>query len=303
MVRALERDLGLALFERSAQGLALTAAGESYLESCRPAVAALHDLDEQTRASGTRARGTIVVGIQHVAAKELLAPALPRFHALHPDIQIDLRESTQVVDWEAPGVDAYLSFAWPKAQDMIHRPLAKSRFRVCAAASYWAAHGMPKVPRELAGHDCLLIRTQRGTVMDVWAFERDGAREDITVKGWLVCNNAHRDVAIAMAVAGRGVIRILEWANLAELQTGALIPVLGEWECPDAPPIVLSYRPSVRRIARVRIFIEFVQELFRELEHPELRRWRMSPAPRWAGTTGARASSLPARGRRAGRGD
>jgi DNA-binding transcriptional LysR family regulator len=111
------------LFERSAQGLVLTAAGETYLESCRPAVAALNDLDEQMRASSTRARGTVVVGIQHLAAKDLLTPALPRFFARHPEIQVDLRESTQVVATDAPGVDVYISFAWPKAPDMIHRSL------------------------------------------------------------------------------------------------------------------------------------------------------------------------------------
>ena len=160
LVATLERDLGVRLFERSARGLVLTAAGESYLESCRPAVAALGELDEQMRASATRARGTVVVGIQHLAAKELLAPELPRFLARHPEIQVDLRESTQVVTPDAPGVDLYISFSWPKAPDMIHRSLAMTRFVVCASPAYWAAHGTPRHPRELEGHNCLLIRTQ-----------------------------------------------------------------------------------------------------------------------------------------------
>lgn len=290
MVAALERDLGVSLFERHAHGLALTAAGESYLESCKPAVDTLARIDDQMRGASTRARGTVVVGIQHVAAQELLAPALPRFHARHPDIQLDLRESTQMKDADAPGIDAYLSFAWPKVPDMIHRPLAKSRFRICAAPSYWAAKGMPREPRELQRHDCILIRTQTGTVMDVWAFARDGVREDVTVSGWLVCNNAHRRVAIAMAMAGQGVVRILEWTNRADLEQGALVPALTAWDCPDAPPIVLSYRPSARRVARVRLFIEFVQDVFRELEGT----WRggIGAAPGWAGSKAPRASSL-----------
>src|SRR4051812_44094270 len=290
MVAALERDLGVTLFERSAQGLTLTAAGESYLESCKPAVDTLTRIDDQMRGTTTRARGTVVVGIQHVAAQELLAPALPRFHARHPEIQVDLRESTQMKDADAPGIDAYLSFAWPKSPDMIHRPLAKSRFEVCAAPSYWAARGMPREPRDLQRHDCVLIRTQTGTVMDVWAFARQGVREDVTVSGWLVCNNAHRDVAIAMAIAGQGVVRILEWANRRDLSSGSLVPALTGWDCPDAPPIVLSYRPSARRIARVRLFIEFVQEVFRELEGG----WQgaMGAAPNWAGSKASRASLL-----------
>ena len=252
MVSALERDLGVSLFERSAQGLSLTNAGEGYLESCRPAVAALRDIDEQMRGSSVRARGTVVVGVQHVVAQELIAPALPRFHARHPEIQVDLRNSTQIVDPGAPGVDLYLSIAWPNAPDMIHRPLAMSSFTVCASPAYWAARGRPVHPRDLAAHECLLIRTQLRTVMDVWTFARGEEREDVTVKGWLTCSNIHRDVVIRMAVAGEGVVRVLKWACVEELRSSALVPALADWQCRDAPPIVLSYRPSVRRVGRVR---------------------------------------------------
>lgn len=292
MVAALERDLGVRLFERSAQGLVLTAAGEGYLESCRPSVDALRAVDERMRASTTKARGTVVVGIQHVAAQELLAPALPRFLARHPEINIDLRESTQMVEPDAPGVDVYISFSWPKTPDMVHRSLAMSRFVVCAAPSYWSQNGTPRHPRELESHACLLIRTQLGMVMDVWSFERGGERVDVTVKGPLVCNNAHRDVAIQLAMSGQGVVRILDWANRADVSSGALVPALADWQAPDAPPVNLSYRPSARRVARVRLFIDFVLEVFRELESPTKRVGNVGAPPHWANRNVARASSL-----------
>src|SRR5688572_27663797 len=211
LVKALERDLGVTLFERSPQGLALTAAGAGYLEACRPAVATLDELEEQMRTSSTRARGTVVVGVQHVASRELLGPALPRFRARYPEIRIDLREATQMVDPDAPGIDVYLSFAWPSAPDMIHRAIGLSRFVVCAAPAYWQAHGRPGHPGELARHDCLLVRTQTGTLMDVWRFTRGGETVEVAVKGWLECNNVHRDVAIELAIAGHGPVRVLDW--------------------------------------------------------------------------------------------
>jgi DNA-binding transcriptional LysR family regulator len=233
-----------------------------------------------------------VVGIQHLAATELLAPALPRFLARHPEIQVDLRESTQIVAPEAPGVDLYVSFSWPKTPDMIHRSLAMTRFVVCASPAYWAGHGAPRHPRQLVDHNCLLIRTQTGMVMDVWNFTRGAEAEQVTVKGSLVCNNAHRDVAIMLALAGQGVVRTLEWSNRAEVSAGALVPALTDWELPDAPPMNLSYRPSARRTARVRLFIDFVLEVFRELESPATRVGRVGTAPHWANRNVARASSL-----------
>ena len=141
LVNGLERSLGVVLFERSPQGLKLTATGSTYLDACRPSVAALGDLDEQVRASSSRARGTIVIGIQHVAARELLCPALPRFRARHPEIHLDFRESTQMVDADAPGIDVFLSFAWPRSTNMIHRALGISRFVVCASPAQTGISG------------------------------------------------------------------------------------------------------------------------------------------------------------------
>lgn len=293
MVNALERDLAITLFVRSPQGSSLTGAGETYLLGCKTPMDALRDLDEQIRGARTRPRGNVVVGIQHVAAQELVAPALDRFHARFPDITLDFRDATQMKDADTPGIDLFLSFAWPKTEDLVHRALARSHFRVCAAPSYWASRGTPQHPHDLRDHDCILIRAQTGTIMDLWAFTRGGEREDVVVNGWLVCSNTHRDVAVRMALGGQGVIRLLDWTERAEIDSGALVPVLSDWHCPDAPPIVLSYRPSARKIARVRLFIEFVQELFRVLEAGE--RATIGSAPRWAGSQAPRASLLPGR--------
>src|SRR4051794_36440325 len=82
MIQSLERELGLTLFERHAQGLALTAGGASYLEACRPALAQLADADEQATAAMSRVSGTVVVGVQPIIAQECLTPMLPRFNTL-----------------------------------------------------------------------------------------------------------------------------------------------------------------------------------------------------------------------------
>lgn len=289
MINALERDLGVALVDRSATGLTLTTAGEAYLASCRPAVESLQQLDEQTRGWNSRPRGTVVIGIQHIAARLLLGPSLTRFHARHPEISLDLRDVTQITGPDAQGIDIFVSFSWPKEPDMVHKPLGGARFTVCAAPSYWARHGKPRTPADLRGHDCLLIRTQLGTVMDVWSFVRDGVREDVHVNGWFACSNVHRDVLLRLALEGQGVIRKLDWANRENIETGALVPVLEEWECVDAPQVVMSYRPSARRTARVRLATDFIEEALREAAAP---RSSISAAPPWAGTRASRASKL-----------
>ena len=297
LVNALERDLGVALFERSPQGLALTAHGEAYLDQCRPAVEQLGEADERLRTSVSRPRGTLVIGVQHLLANWVLAEALPRFHARYPEINVDLRNNTQVTGEEdLRTIDAFLSLSWPDVPDMIHRRIGSSRFRVCASPEYWSRHGMPDHPRELEQHNCLTVRTQRGAVMDLWNFARGEEKVSVVAKGWLTASNTHRDTVIRLVLGGHGVMRIIDFTNDADFEAGRLVEALPGWQAMDTPPVSLSYWPSGRRTARVRVFLDFATELFREIDE---RRGaaRVYAAPRWTSARYGRASAMGHRAR------
>ena len=291
MITVLEKSVGVRLFDRTAHGLTLTASGEEYLESCRPALAQLERADELLQSSTERTAGTIVVGVQHVIAREFLTPALPRFHALHPHIEIDVRDFNRVTAEQTRGVDVFLVLGWPEAGDLVRRQIGAARFVIVAAPSYWATHGVPRHPRELEQHICLPIRGVDGTVMDLWTFARGEDRVSVNVRGWLITSNAHRDMMVELALAGQGVARILDWTNRRELESGAFVQALADWESPEAPPVNLLYRPSVRRIPRVRMFINFVIEVFRELEATRTRPVAPSARPLWLKRPYGRASA------------
>jgi LysR family transcriptional regulator, regulator for bpeEF and oprC len=302
LVTALERDLGARLFERTAHGLTLTANGASYLEACQPALAELAEADEIVAASTARLRGTVVVGVQHVLAYHCLLPALPGFHARYPEIRIDVRDFTRVTDEQVRGVDVFLLLGWPEAGDLVHRRIGQARLFVCAAPAYWAAHGVPQRPKDLERHTCLLFRSREGTVMDLWSFKRGEEEESVTVSGWLVTSNMHRDLVVEAALAGEGVVRILKFANRGHVQAGRLVPALADWESTFVPPVTLMYRPSCRRIPRVRLFMDFVAGVFRELERGRDRRIIASGRPTWLDRGYGQASAVGGRGRSGTRG-
>jgi len=103
----------------------------------------------------------------------------------------------------------------------------------------------------------------------------------VRVGGWLLTSNAHRDMVIELARAGEGIAWILDWTNREDLATGRLVQALADWESPEAPPVNLMYRPSVRRIARMRLFMDFVTEAFREIESAREQRVVSGPRPPW----------------------
>ena len=291
LINALEKGLGAKLFDRTARGLTLTAEGTRYLEACAPALARLDDADEQLRASALQPKGTVVVGVQHVIARGCLTAALPRFHARYPDIEFDVRDFQRVTDEQVSGVDVMLVLGWPKAEDLVLRRIAAGRFIVVASPAYWAEHGMPRRPKDLERHACLPIRAVDGTVMDAWAFTRGAEQESVVARGWLTTSNAHRDLVIELALAGHGVIRILDWTNLPDLASGSLVRALEDWESTEAPPVNLLYRASARRIPRVRLFIDFATELFRELDQVRGQQVIGTERPRWLWRHYGRASA------------
>ncbi len=264
MITSLERRLGAKLFDRAAHGLTLTADGETYLEACEPALEQLAAADEMVSGSAAGLRGTLVIGAPPIIAQHCLFPALPGFHARYPDIQIDIRAINKIAEAEARSADAFIVLGWPTVLDLVRRRLGQLHFVVYAAPSYWAVHGVPQRPKDLERHTCLLFRNPDGSILDLWQFERGNEEESAVVRGWLVSNQ--RDLILDAVVAGEGVARFTDLTVKRYLDDGRLVPVLEDWVGKESLPIDVLYRPSQSRIPRVRLFIEFITQLFRDLE-------------------------------------
>lgn len=282
LVTALEADLGIELFQRSARGLLLTAAGDRYFDACAPLLEQLREADENARASISPPKGQLVVGVQHIFTNGWLAHELPRFHERYPDIELDIRDVRNVSVEQASGADIMLVLGWPpKIEDWVQKTIGAGRFLVVASPGYWATHSIPQRPSDLEDHSCMPIRALDGTVMDLWSFRRGDEEEAVSAAGWLTTSNAHRELAIAQAVAGMGVLRVIDWATLRELESGTLVQVLQDWESPEAIPVNILYRGSMRRLPRARLLIDYVAESFRQLEARRGGHIDGSEPPRW----------------------
>ena len=92
-------------------------------------------------------------------------------------------------------------------------------------------------------------------------------------------------------------MRDVNWTNRHDIPSGSLVRVLSDWESTESPPVNLLYRASVRRIPRVRLFIEFVTELFLELVTLRGQPLFASGRPDWLGRHYGRSSAMLTRGR------
>jgi len=293
-ISTLEKSLGIVLLERSPHGLSLTAVGTNYLQTCKPLVEQLIKADDAVKGSADRPCGTLVIGAPPTLSQHCIAPALPLFHDLYPEIEIDLRSVDKPTAEHANEAEILALLGWPNQPNMVHRHLAYSRMLICASPHYWETHGVPQAPKELANHQCLLFRDQDGTVMDFWEQQQHGIKQSVTVTGWFVSNQ--RDVLLEAAIAGMGVIRVIDLSVRKPIESGALVPVLLDWESTQAPPIGLFYRPTQRKLLRVQLAIEFMTDLFKKLEaerSPDMAIRVKPEKPHWYRRRHARASATP----------
>lgn len=295
LVSSLERDLGVKLLDRSTQGLALTARGAQYLESCTPLLAQLADADRALAAPGARRARTLVVGAPPLLSRSLLVPALTDWHERHAHVHIDLRtvDFLTVKDAATRGVDVLVALGWPGSVDLVQRPLAQSRLIICASPTYWRRHGVPERPAELVNHACPLVRSPEGTVLDLWRHTRDGVVEEVAVSGWLTC--ASRDDALQAVLLGQGVGRFADLSVWPFVRDGLLQPVLVDWESSDSPPFSALIRPESKRDAVVQDFVGFLSELLQPVEASCSDAFGPRPSsvrPRWYASRPGRASNM-----------
>ncbi len=270
LVGALELSLGVKLLERGARGVRLTPSGSEYRDRCRSLLGELEELEQAERGlkgSTERPSGMLSVAAHPQLAHHVLLPSLPRFHTLYPDVEIDFRTVNRFGDADAATADVLLLHGWPEVpSDYVHRSLGGARSMIMAAPDYWAMHGVPQHPTELARCTCLLMRNPAGIVLDLWEFKRGAQVVQVPVRGWMSSNA--REAVLDLVIGGHGVGRFTELTTRAQVQSGRLVPVLLDWEVLGGPPMNLIYKGSVRRTPRLRVFIDYLLQCLRDLDAP-----------------------------------
>ncbi len=298
LVQALERSLGVTLFHRTSQGLSLTADGERYYEISRKVAADLGDIEQRLGPRGAKPGGTLTVGMTSTLGRNCVMPRMMRFLARYPDIELVLKPIVTLQEIEEKKLDVAVLIGWPAERDLVVRPLAQTRLVVCASPEYWAREGVPQEPETLREHFCLILRSSGGTLLDRWSFEKNGERRMIDVKTRVFSDD--RGWLAELACAGGGVVRMTDIILNRHLSAGLLVPALADWEALEAPPIFAAYAPSQRRSKLVRVFLDFLVELFGELEReraPSPKSALLRARPEWFGRTRGRHSAYEARKR------
>jgi DNA-binding transcriptional LysR family regulator len=259
-VRRLETRLGVRLLNRTTRSIASTEAGARLFERLAPALGEIEAATDVVNAFRDRPVGTLKLNVPGSVSRLVLPSIVPPFLKAYPDIRMEIVVEDSFVDVLASGCDAGIRYDERLEQDMIAIPIGPRIQRTAAAASpaYLDARGRPAHPRDLLAHACLRGQFASGA-MPSWDFERDGETVRVDPTGPLVVRlGGAADLLVGAAVAGLGIIHIFEDWVRAELDSGALEPVLEPWWESFSGPFL--YYPGRRHLpAPLRAFVDFIK--------------------------------------------
>ncbi|WP_353618406.1 LysR family transcriptional regulator [Paracidovorax avenae] len=203
MLKRLEAQVGVRLFERSTRALRITAQGGTLLEYAERALELLDEGAGLAQSETGALRGTVRLAAPTDLSRVLL-PRFDRFMERHPGVQLALSASDRLHDVRRDAVDLALRYSaeLPDSQ-LVARALHRTRRLACAAPEYLARHGTPQHPSELAAHRCIAMAIA-GRREVRWTFERAPGHPPETVGITLRTERSVDDGALAHAWALAG---------------------------------------------------------------------------------------------------
>lgn len=254
---SLEARLGVRLVNRTTRSLHLTDEGAAYYETCTRVLAEIEEADAAVSAGRAEPRGVLRVAIPASFGNQYVAPLVPKFAELYPNVQIALSLSDRTVNLVEEGFDLAIRIADLADSALAARRLAPNRRVVCASPAYLRRNATPATPEDLAKHNCL---TTTDFAMN-WDYRApDGKSGSVRVTGRYACDNW--GVLREWALAGLGVALKSTWDVRRHLEDGSLVSLLPGYTFAGDVAIYAVYPHRRHLPAKTRAFIEFLADSF-----------------------------------------
>jgi DNA-binding transcriptional LysR family regulator len=255
-VSRLEAHLGARLLQRTTRSVAPTELGQQVYAACKRMLATAHEINALAGTYSARPTGAIRVSAPVVFGQIWLAPKLPGFCELYPEVDVRLTLIDRNVDLIEDGIDLAIRIARELAPGLAARPLCAMRYVLVASPEYLASHGVPETPEALSAHRC--VHLGYAAFGDAWTLQRGEARVNVRVPARVTINNSA--AILAMVEAGGGIGLVPDFTARAALRGKRVRQLLPDWEfCePYAGAVHAVYLPGKNLPLKVRAFIDYM---------------------------------------------
>lgn len=259
-IQQLEAHLRAKLLNRTTRRVSVTMDGAAYYERALRLLGDLDELDTSMTLAQARPSGRLRVDCSSALAISVIIPALHAFHARYPDIQLDLGLSDRPADLIGANLDCAVRAGEIADQGLIARRIGEMQVITCASPGYLTQFGTPRHPRDIDDkHRVVAYRPALGGRVLPMVYQNHA--ETIEVAGRYVISLNEGMGYLAAGLAGHGILQLPTFMAREPIAEGRLVPLLLDW-CTAPKPLHIVYPPNRHLSNKVRVFVDWLAELF-----------------------------------------
>lgn len=243
-IRALEGQLGVTLFHRTASGLEPSESALPLIEAARGMAEQAARLARLAAGQGEGLAGTVRLTASRVVSQHLLPPILARLRLAEPSIQIELVPSDTSENLLYNAADIALRMYRPEQLDIVARHVTDLPLGLYAAREYLDRRGRPMTVKDLRHHDFVGYDRDERIIRLMRAMGQDVERSDFPLR----CDDQVVHWALVRAGCGIGGMQVRIAAGdpgVERVLPDLALPALPLWL---AAPDALRRNPRIRRV-------------------------------------------------------
>ncbi|MPY21160.1 LysR family transcriptional regulator [Shewanella psychropiezotolerans] len=254
----LEAQLKTTLFKRSTRQLVLTEEGDYFYQQSGKLVEDTDALLAEMRGALDTPLGMLRISVFESFGNLCLAPIIPEFLQMYPDIQIELDLDNKLVDLHSENVDLAIRIGVPQDSGLKARKLLNHPTLLTASPTYLNHRSPIRQPSDLHEHNCLLISQERQR--NHWFFAKGKIQQKISVKGNFISKGG--SPLLTAALKDCGVLLLSEWMVKPYIDSGQLVEVLPDWTVnhweEGSGEIFAIYKGAQYPKPHIRVFLDFL---------------------------------------------
>jgi len=254
----LEALIQTTLFKRSTRQLILTEEGQYFHLQSTKLVQDADKLLSEMKGSNPEPEGILRISVFESFGNIYLAPLIPKFLELYPNVQIEIELDNKVVDLNSENIDLAIRIGTPQDSRLKARKLLTNHTSLVASPDYIHTHPRIEKPEDLQQHNCLLISHERQR--NHWYFSKGKAEKKVSVTGNLISKGG--SPLLSAALQGSGVLLLSDWMVTPYIANKQLIEILPDWAATHGAlgsgEIFAIYKGAQYPKSHIRAFLDFL---------------------------------------------
>lgn len=259
-IQELEGRVGARLLHRTTRKVSPTQDGIAFYERCQQVISDVEDTENLFRETAAQPSGRLRIDVPARIGRLIIAPSLPEFLDLYPQIDIEVGVTDRAVNLVEDRVDCVLRVGPLNNSGLIARPIGKLPLINVASPDYLARHGTPQIPDDLGDHWAVNYASPSSGRVEAWEWIEDGGLRTLPLRGRVTVNSA--EAYIACCLAGLGLIQIPAYDVRRHVEAGELVEVMSRHQA-EPMPMTLLYAHRTHLSRRLQVFADWLETLLK----------------------------------------